>query len=104
MFLEVLAPFAPHITEELWRDTGNTLSIHGTAWPSFDPAQLIENEVTISLQIAGKLRGTFVMPIGSSDEEVLKVAKALEGYTKYVGDAEPKKVIVVPNRIINIVI
>jgi leucyl-tRNA synthetase len=104
MFLRILAPFAPHITEELWHNLGNTDSIHKESWPAYDESKLVESEATISLQINGKLRGTFIIPMGSDEKAVLEAAKSTDGYQKYVGEVEPKKVIIVENRLINIVI
>ena len=103
-FITVLAPFAPHITEHIWHELGNEESIHKVSWPKYDESKLTEATATISLQINGKLRDTFILPFGSGDDVVLEGAKTTNGYKKYVGDVEPKKVIVVPNRLINIVI
>lgn len=102
--LVILAPFAPHITEQIWSELGNGSSIHSQIWPKYDETKLIENEVTITFQVGGKLRGTFVVPFGSTDEVILNQAKTLENYSKYVGEVEPKKIIVIPNKLINIVI
>lgn len=102
--LKILAPFAPHLTEQLWNELDNTTSIHTTDWPVYDENKLVVDEVTISLQISGKLRGTFVVPFGSSDDFVTSEAKKTDGYKKYVGENEPKKVIIISNRLINIVI
>jgi leucyl-tRNA synthetase len=103
-FIKILAPFAPHVSEQVWSELGNTSSVHVSNWPTFDPSKVIEKEVTITLQINGKLRGTFVVPFGSGDSTVLDAAKQTDGYKKYVRDAMPKKVITIPNRLINIVI
>jgi leucyl-tRNA synthetase len=92
--LQVLAPFAPHLTEQLWNELGNSESIHKTSWPKYDEKYLTQNEVTISLQINGKLRGTFVLPFDSTDPVVLERAKMTDIYKKYVGGNETKKVIV----------
>ncbi len=100
----LLAPFAPHMTEQIWNELGNTTSIHKVSWPLYDESLLVEDSTTISLQINGKLRGTFVVPFGSDDSTVLEEAKILESYKKYVGELKPKKVIIIKNRLINIVI
>lgn len=102
--ITILAPFAPHIAEQLWNELGNTTSIHTVTWPTFDESKLIEDNATVSLQINGKLRDTFTVPFDSDDSMVLDGAKQTDGYKKYVGEEEPKKVIVVKNRIVNIVI
>lgn len=103
-FLILLAPFAPHITEELWHELGNTTSIHLESWPIFDPAKTIANEVTIAVQVNGKIRDTIVT-IRDTDEEVLKGAVlALPAVQKWIENKEIARIVIVPNRLINIVI
>ncbi len=104
MFLQLLAPFAPFITEELWKNLGHSESIHISPWPEADVSLLLEKEVTIAIQIGGKLRGTLEVPRDTGETAVLEEVKKLESYEKYVGEAIPKKVIFVPNKLINIVI
>lgn len=103
-FLQILAPFTPSIAEELWKDAGFSENLHTEGWPVYDSAKTFESEITMPIQINGKLRGTFIVPFDSSDEEVkTSLFKTLE-YEKYVGKNEPKKVIIVKNRLVNIVI
>lgn len=104
IFLKLLAPFAPHITEQLWSMLGNTESIHVAAWPSYDESKLLDTTVILAIQIAGKMRGTIEIPRDTEDSVVLNAVKSHEIYQKYLGENEPKKVIVVKNKIINIVI
>ncbi len=103
ILLQVIAPFAPHITEEIWSSLGHTTSIHAEAWPKYDETKLIEKEVTIVVQINGKMRGSFVTEPGKTDEDLKNLAQKTEGYVKYVGASEPKKIIVVKDKIVNIV-
>ena len=103
-FIQVLAPFAPHLTEEVWSTFGNTPSVHTTSWPSYDEKLLLTSEVTLAVQIAGKMRGTIVIARDSDDTLVTETVKAHEMYKKYVGDTTPKKIIIVKNKIVNIVI
>ncbi len=103
-FLQILAPFAPHLTEEIWSKLGQNTSIHSSVWPSFDDKYLVTNEVTIAIQISGKMRGTTITTRDLSDDKMIELVKTLEIYRKYVGDAVPKKIIVIPNRLINIII
>lgn len=103
-FLKLLAPFAPHITEQLWNETGETDSIHASSWPTYDEAKLVDAFVTIAIQIAGKMRGTIDIARDSDDSAVMETVKKHEMYQKYVGEIEPKKVIIVKNKIVNIVI
>jgi leucyl-tRNA synthetase len=73
-------------------------------WPVYDDSKLIEKDVTISLQINGKLRGTCVVSFDSSDETVIEAVQSIENYKKYVGENTPKKTIVIKNRLVNVVI
>jgi leucyl-tRNA synthetase len=104
VLVQILAPFAPHLCEELWTDLGNSGSVHLSTWPSYDHTKLLESTVTIAIQIGGKMRETVEITRDSDDSEVLARVKATESYKKYVGVAEPKKVIIVKNKIVNIVI
>lgn len=103
-FLQLLAPFAPHISEALFEEHVYEGNIHVGGWPMYTMAKTIDKEVTITFQVNGKLRGTFTLPSDLSDEEVKKAAFSTEIYAKYVGEDKPKKVIIVKNRLINIVI
>ena len=108
LFLQVFAPFAPHIAEELWSTLpqieGVPLSIHDMTWPTYDALKFVTNEVVIAIQIAGKMRGTLEIKRDISDEEVILLVQKEDVYKKYVGEATPKKTIVVKNKIVNIVI
>jgi leucyl-tRNA synthetase len=104
MLIAILAPFAPHLTEQVWHELGQNSSIHTTLWPSYDEKKLQESSVIMSLQIGGKMRGTFEIPFGSEDSVVVGEVKKLAIYKKYIGDSEPKKIIVIKNRLVNIVI
>ncbi len=103
-FLKLLAPFAPHITEQLHSELGAKESIHTTSWPVYDESKLLESTITLAIQIAGKMRGTIEIARDSEDSVVLEAVKGHEMYQKYVGENEPKKVIIVKNKIINIVV
>ena len=104
VFLQVLAPFAPHLVEEVWNLLGNSTSVHSSIWPSYNEKYLLTEEVTIAVQIAGKMRGTIEIARDSEDSAVLDMVKTTEMYKKYVGENEPKKVIFVKNKLVNIVI
>ncbi|MDQ7173510.1 leucine--tRNA ligase [Lactococcus lactis] len=101
-FVQLLAPFAPHIAEELWVKLGNEAGISYVAWPTFDESKLIESEVEIVVQINGKLKAKIKIAKDLSREELEKigresVAEALEGKNVV-------KVIAVPNKLVNIVV
>lgn len=102
-FLIILAPFAPHMTEELWSQLGHETSIFKEKWPEYDPAKVIDSEIEMPVQINGKVRAKLVLPADASDEEVKIAALADEQVKKYVS-GEPKKIIVVKGKLISIVI
>lgn len=104
MFLRLLAPFAPHVVEELWESLGNKKSIQLAGWPSYDPALAVDNEVTIVVQINGKMRGSFTTTADNSKEELERLAKSIPEASKWLEGKSIKKVIVVPNKLVNIVI
>lgn len=104
VLLQILAPFAPHMTDEVWHELGNTDSIHTSVWPEYDATKLLESTVTMAISISGKTRGTIEITRDSEDSHVLELVKGGGIYKKYVGEIEPKKVIIVKNKIVNIVI
>lgn len=103
-FTRVIAPFAPHIAEEFWHRMGNDGSVTDAAWPEVDESALVENSVKYPVSVNGKTRFTIEVAADSSKEEVEKTALANEAAAKWLDGKTPKKVIVVPNRIVNIVI
>jgi leucyl-tRNA synthetase len=98
-----VAPFAPHIAEELWRDLGHTSSVHKDSWPKWDDAYLVGDTVTIVVQVNGKLRGEFSAAAGASNDELEAEARKVASEKGWLS-GEPKKVIVVPGKLVNIVI
>ncbi|MEI6660059.1 MAG: class I tRNA ligase family protein [bacterium] len=104
MFLQMLAPFAPHITEEIWRDMGEKKSIHLSKWPKWNKSKIIDDEVKIVVQVNGKVR-TEIMVSADMDEESIK-NKALndKGTKSWIDGKEIKRVIYVKGRLINIVV
>ena len=103
-FIKILAPFAPHLTEEVWSTLEGEGSVHLSLWPVYNPSYLLTEEVTLAVQIEGKMRGMCVIKRDSSEEEIITHLKTLEMYKKYVGDKPVKKVIVIQNRLVNIII
>jgi leucyl-tRNA synthetase len=101
--LLLVAPGAPHLAEEAWAARGESGMIADAAWPAFDPALLIDDEVTIAVQVNGKLRETMTAPRGLPREEAEARALALPKVRSQLGDGSPRKVIVVPDRLVNIV-
>ncbi len=102
-FLLVLAPFAPYITEELWSQLGNEFSIHKQEWPEYDETQVSEDEVTIGVQVNGKVRTTITISPEASEQEALDLAMADSKIQTYI-NGDPKKVIYVKGRILNIIV
>jgi leucyl-tRNA synthetase len=102
-FLQVLAPFAPHLTAELWAEAGKSKSIHTSVFPTSDEDLARDTEVTIGVQINGKMRGTITMAPDQSESDALALAKADEAVSKYL-TGEIRKVIYVPGRILNLII
>jgi len=102
LFLKVLAPFAPHIAEELWEKMGNTSSIHLSEWPAADPSFLALDTVTIGVQVAGKLRGKIEISPNASEKEAVSAALAIPAVARALGGPKPKKVIYRQGRILNL--
>ena len=102
--LVLLAPFAPHITEELWHALGNTTSICDAKFPVFNDAYLVENSVKYPISFNGKVRFTLELPADMPKDEVEKIALSNEQTIKHLGGISPKKIIVVPGKIVNIVL
>jgi leucyl-tRNA synthetase len=103
VFLRLLAPFAPHITEEIWSSFGHKSSIHLEEWPQFDESKIKEQSATIVIQINGKVRAQFEAPFGISESEAKNKAISMPEVQKWLTGGEPKKVIFVPNKILNFV-
>ena len=102
--LKLLAPFAPHMTEELWAQIGHEDSIHTSEWPVFDEQFLSEDSVTIAVQVNGKLRGTITAPSDVDEDRAIELAKSDERINKYLSDAQLKKVIYVSGKLLNFVV
>ncbi len=102
--LQVLAPFAPHITEELWSELGHETTIHRDTWPNWDKKYLEADEITIIVQVNGKLRAKLQVIKDMSEEDVKKLALSDEHVKNFVANKEPTKVIYVPGRLVNIVV
>jgi leucyl-tRNA synthetase len=107
-FLQLLAPFAPHLAEELWQrlhqHTGSSVpSLTYAPWPAFDPALLVETEMELPVQVNGKLRDVIRMPVGASNAEIEAAALTAEKAQPFLAGKTVKKVIVVPRKMVNVV-
>ena len=103
-FLQLLAPFAPHLTDELWHQGGKTKSIHVSTFPAYDEALAIDDEVTIGVQVNGKVRGDITVTPDASEARVVAAAKDVAGIAKYVAEGEIVKVIYKPGKILNLIV
>ena len=101
--LKLLSPFTPHLSEEMWARMGKTTLIVAESWPKGDAKLAQDNEVTIAVQICGKVRGTITMPKDASRTDVEAAALSVENVKRQLEGKEIKKIIVVPNKICNIV-
>lgn len=105
IFLKLLAPFAPYMTEELWQreQTAEFKSIHWEPWPDYDEALIHKKNTNFIIQINGKMRGRVTLPVDASEQEVIAAARALEAVSRHLA-GEPKKIIFVPGKLVNFVI
>ena len=94
---------APHLAEECWSALGGQGLVVDAEWPKFDSSLLVEDEVTLAVQVNGKLRDTLTAPRGLGREEVEALALASEKIQRQLAGVTPRKVIVVPDRLVNIV-
>ncbi len=101
--MQLLAPFAPHITEELWHQTGHTTSIHTSSWPTYDEELTRDETFTLVVQVNGKVRERVEVANDISEDEVRKLVLDNERVLSFIGDATVKKVIYIPGRLANIV-
>jgi leucyl-tRNA synthetase len=102
--LLLLSPFAPHMAEELWKQLGHAQTIAYEPWPKADPQYLVQTETEYPMQINGKLRGTFKVPAGSEKDIVEAGAKALPAFAEWTAGKTIRKIIFVPNKLINFVV
>jgi leucyl-tRNA synthetase len=101
--VQLVAPFAPHLAEELWERLGHQGSVFDAGWPEFDPGLAAEDLVTIAVQVNGKMRGTVQVPNGSGQEAALGAALAEPAIAKFAAGV-PRKVIFVPGRLLNVIV
>ena len=100
----MLAPFTPHMCEELWERLGDGKSIVTAAWPVADEAAAKEEEIEIPVQVNGKLRGRVTLPADAPENDIEAAAKALPAVQPFLTDSEIVKVVVANRRLVNIVV
>ncbi|HIG75401.1 MAG TPA: leucine--tRNA ligase [Bacteroidetes bacterium] len=103
-FVLLLAPFAPHLAEELWARLGHETSLAYAEWPAYDESVLVEDEVEIAVQVNGKLRGTVTVPADADKSAILDAAKAEPNVQRHTEGKTVRKEIVVPGRLVNLVV
>jgi leucyl-tRNA synthetase len=103
MYLKMLAPVAPHISEELWGLLGKPYSVHTQAWPSFDAEAAREEEITLVLQVNGKVRDRLVVPADIQEEDAKRLALENPAVQKFLEGRAARQVIYVPGRLVNVV-
>ena len=101
--VQMIHPFAPHMSEELWADLGHDDMLQRTHWPAFDEALIVESTIQIAIQVNGKLRGQIEIAKDATEDEVKSLALGHENVVKFI-EGEPKKVIYVPGRLVSIVV
>ena len=102
-FIKILSPIVPHICEEMWQMVTGKTGISYEPWPSFDESKTQMNEVTMAVQVNGKMRGTFTASADASDEELTEAAKQVESVQRQIEGKTIRKVIVVKHKIVNII-
>jgi len=103
IFLQLLAPYAPHLAEELWERLGEKPSVAERGWPDYDPAKLVEDRIRVVVQVNGKVRGELEVPADLPKEEILVLAREPERVQAHLAGKTVRREIVVPNKLVNFV-
>ena len=103
-FIAILAPFSPHLCEEIWYMLGNEQSVFKNDWPQFDPRLIVDDEIELPVQVNGKVRDTLNVSPDIAADEIEKLVLASEKVQKYLDGKEPKKIIYVKGRIVSVVV
>src|SRR5690606_26845938 len=104
ILLQLLAPFAPHITEELWNELGGEGSIHTSSWPVHNEKYLVRDTINVVVQINGKLRANIEVAAEADEEEVTETAKKDERVARHLENKKVRKIVYVPGKLINFVV
>lgn len=104
VMVQLLNPFIPHITEELWEKMSNDIPLYKTSWPEVEEFKLVSDSYTMAIQVKGKLRATHDFTDDLGEEDIKRIAVELPSIAKHINGAEVRKIIVVPKKIVNIVI
>jgi leucyl-tRNA synthetase len=101
--LVLLAPFAPHLAEELWLKLGGASGVHSQRWPAADPQALVRDTIELVIQIKGKVRGSLMVPASADKASLERLALESEVAAKWLEGKVPSRVIVVPGKLVNLV-
>jgi leucyl-tRNA synthetase len=104
VLIRLLAPFAPHVSDELWSIIGNRGSVHNAEWPKFDQSKLESDTINVAIQVNGKVRGSVVCGRSDSKESILQAAKNEPNVTKWLEGKKIMKEIYVPGKLVSIVV
>jgi leucyl-tRNA synthetase len=104
ILLQLLSVFAPHMTEEIWHELGETESIHLSVWPTWDKEKIIDQTMTLAIQVSGKVRAEMTVNRELSEDEIKAEALNHESIRSWTADKEIQRIIYVPGRLVNIVI
>ena len=100
----MLAPMVPHVAEELWQLLGHDATLSYEQWPTYDESKLVDDEVEVAVQVAGKVRAKIIVAKDASKEEIEKVALADDKVQEYMAGKDLVKIIVIPGKLVNIVV
>jgi Leucyl-tRNA synthetase len=101
--IRLLAPFAPHLAEEFWQRLSGRGSVHRQAWPSHDPEALVQDSIELVIQVKGKVRGSVTVPADADRDTLEQLALASDVAQKWLEGQPPRRVIVVPGKLVNLV-
>jgi leucyl-tRNA synthetase len=104
LITQLLAPFAPHIAEELWQQLGNDGSVHSATWPTYNERYLIQTTITVVVQVNGKVRAQLIVPANISEDDLTALATKDSHITPYLRDAKIKKTIFIAGKLVNFVV
>ena len=102
--IKLLAPFAPHLSEELFEKLGNTTSVFNDSWPEYDPDMIVDDSMVIAIQVNGKLRGSIEVSLDATKEDILSESRDVENVQKFTDGMNIIKEIYVPNKLVNLVV
>ncbi len=103
LFLQIVAPFIPHVAEELWREMGEKKSIHLSKWPKYDPKKIVDDTFTLVIQVNSKVRAEATVPVSLSEKEAEEIAKNHPMIQSWIAGKTIRKIIYVKNKLVNIV-